>query len=172
MADKTDAATEDEQAVEDTNLDVLVGFFSSEGTAIPKEVNKTDGNASVDVEDKSILLCGCHLFHSEGVVEEGVRREILVDKLLYEFDTEVGVVDALDLVPNTTDKLVRFARVVDEFSWGQARVLALENIDAASSRAPPNLDPIVKRPEQSDEMRSFPARDVTIVFMAPETAGP
>jgi hypothetical protein len=44
--------------------------------------------------------------------------------------------------------------------------LAPENIAAASSSAPPNRLPIVSRPEASDEMRSLPARDATIVFIA------
>ena len=43
---------------------------------------------------------------------------------------------------------------------------AFENIDAASSSAPPKREPIVRRPEQSEETRSFPAREVTMVFIA------
>lgn len=39
-------------------------------------------------------------------------------------------------------------------------------MEAASSSAPPNLLPIVSRPEANDEIKSFPARDATIVFIA------
>ena len=49
---------------------------------------------------------------------------------------------------------------------------ALENIEAASSKAPPKRLPMVNRPEASDEIKSLPAREATIVFMAPDTAGP
>mmetsp|Transcript_2379 Transcript_2379/g.5345 ORF Transcript_2379/g.5345 Transcript_2379/m.5345 type:complete len:246 (-) Transcript_2379:1118-1855(-) len=49
---------------------------------------------------------------------------------------------------------------------------ASENIFAASSRAPPNLGPMVSSPLQSDDTRSFPARALTMVLWAPLTAGP
>mmetsp|Transcript_31995 Transcript_31995/g.62982 ORF Transcript_31995/g.62982 Transcript_31995/m.62982 type:complete len:246 (-) Transcript_31995:2481-3218(-) len=49
---------------------------------------------------------------------------------------------------------------------------ASANIFAASSSAPPNLGPIVSRPLQSADTRSFPALAVTIVLCAPLTAGP
>ena len=44
--------------------------------------------------------------------------------------------------------------------------LALENIEAASSRAPPNRLPMVNRPDASEEIKSLPARDATMVFIA------
>ena len=44
--------------------------------------------------------------------------------------------------------------------------------DAASFIAPPNLGPTVKSPAESEETKSRPARDVTIVFTAPDTYGP
>mmetsp|Transcript_64000 Transcript_64000/g.177903 ORF Transcript_64000/g.177903 Transcript_64000/m.177903 type:complete len:228 (-) Transcript_64000:442-1125(-) len=47
-----------------------------------------------------------------------------------------------------------------------------ENIFAASSRAPPKRGPIVRSPLQSDETKSLPAREETIVLCAPLTAGP
>mmetsp|Transcript_70289 Transcript_70289/g.147147 ORF Transcript_70289/g.147147 Transcript_70289/m.147147 type:complete len:246 (+) Transcript_70289:206-943(+) len=49
---------------------------------------------------------------------------------------------------------------------------ACANIRAASSKAPPNLGPMVRSPLQSAEMRSLPARAVTMVLCAPLTAGP
>lgn len=33
-------------------LDVLVSFFGSEGARIAEEINKADGNATIDVEDE------------------------------------------------------------------------------------------------------------------------
>ena len=47
---------------------------------------------------------------------------------------------------------------------------AFENIDAASSRAPPKREPIVRRPDANEEMRSLPARVATIVFIALQKA--
>eukprot|EP00965_Chrysotila_dentata_P208568 6184770-Pleurochrysis_carterae.AAC.1 len=41
-------------------------------------------------------------------------------------------------------------------------------MEAAPSIAPPKRGPIVSSPEQSDEIRSLPARAVTIVLCAPE----
>eukprot|EP00427_Karlodinium_veneficum_P007838 CAMPEP_0169096980 /NCGR_PEP_ID=MMETSP1015-20121227/19281_1 /TAXON_ID=342587 /ORGANISM="Karlodinium micrum, Strain CCMP2283" /LENGTH=71 /DNA_ID=CAMNT_0009157767 /DNA_START=147 /DNA_END=362 /DNA_ORIENTATION=- len=49
---------------------------------------------------------------------------------------------------------------------------AFENIFAASSNAPPNLGPIVNKPEHKDEIKSLPARAATTVLCAPDTAGP
>jgi len=43
---------------------------------------------------------------------------------------------------------------------------ASENIAAASSSAPPNRLPIVRRPDAKDDIKSFPARVATIVFTA------
>ena len=43
---------------------------------------------------------------------------------------------------------------------------------AASSIAPPNLGPIVKRPVTSDSTTLFPALAVTFELCAPLTAGP
>ena len=51
----------------------------------------------------SILLGSRHLFNSKGVVEEAVAGEVLLDVLLDELDTKIGVVDALDLVADTGD---------------------------------------------------------------------
>ena len=49
---------------------------------------------------------------------------------------------------------------------------AFENIDTASSRAPPNRLPIVNKLDGSEEMRSLPARDATMVFIAPDATKP
>ena len=50
--------------------------------------------------------------------------------------------------------------------------IARVNSAAAPSSAPPNRSPIVRSPATRDETRSFPARVVMTVVMAPETAGP
>ena len=52
VTNETNAATEDKQPVERPDLDVLVRLFRSEGAAVPKEIDKADGDAAVDVQDE------------------------------------------------------------------------------------------------------------------------
>lgn len=52
VSNETDAPSEDEQAVEGTNLDVLVSLFRSEGTTIPEEIDEADSNTTIDVQDE------------------------------------------------------------------------------------------------------------------------
>ena len=49
MANETDAATEDEQTIEGTNLDILVSLLWGKGTAVSQQVDEADGNAAIDV---------------------------------------------------------------------------------------------------------------------------
>jgi len=51
----------------------------------------------------SILLRGSNLLDSEGVIEQAVAREVLTNVLLDQLDTQIRVVDALDLVANAAD---------------------------------------------------------------------
>ena len=51
----------------------------------------------------SIVLGSGDLLDGEGVVEQAMAREVLAHILLHELDTEIGVVDALDLVADTAD---------------------------------------------------------------------
>lgn len=103
MADKANTASQDEQAVQAPNLDIFISFFPIECTGISKQVDEADSNASVDVQDERILLRRRHFLDGEGVVEEGVAREVLLHVLLHELDTKVRIVHRLDLVANTTD---------------------------------------------------------------------
>lgn len=103
MPNETDAASENEQAVERTNLDVLVRLFRRERARITQQVNEAHRDTAVDVQDERVLLrCG-DLLDSKGVVEQRVRREVPVNVLLHELDTQVRVVRALDLMANTAD---------------------------------------------------------------------
>jgi hypothetical protein len=52
VPNETNAATEDEQSIQSTDLDVFLGFLECEGTTIPQEINKADRNAAVDVKDE------------------------------------------------------------------------------------------------------------------------
>lgn len=116
VSNETDAATEDEQTIQCTDLDVFISFLRGEGTTITEEIDEADGNASIDVEDERVLLRGGDLLDGKSVVEQAVAGEVLDDVFLHELDTEIRVVDALDLVADTADKLVGLPRVVDEFS--------------------------------------------------------
>jgi hypothetical protein len=50
-----------------------------------------------------ILLRCRYLLDSKGIVEQAVTREVFANILLDEFNTEIRVVDALDLVADTGD---------------------------------------------------------------------
>jgi hypothetical protein len=141
----------------------------------------------------SILLGSGNLLDSESVVEQAAAGETLTNVLLHELNTELRVVDALDLVADTADYEItcihqhQLIKGNDErqdvlslffLAWStNSRGVepvspALENMEAASSRAPPNRLPLVKGPEATnDEMRFLPARVATVVFMAPDTVG-
>ena len=54
-------------------------------------------------ETYRVLLRGRDLLDGERVVEQAVAREVLLHVLLHELDTEIRVVDALDLVADTRD---------------------------------------------------------------------
>ena len=59
----------------------------------------------------SILLRGSDLLNGKSIVEQAVAREVLAHVLLDEIDTEIRVVDALDLVANTADYKVKITSV-------------------------------------------------------------
>lgn len=122
VTNETNATTENKEAVESTNLDVLVSFLWSESTTVTEQVDEANGNATVDVEDEleedrystnddkneviathCIFLGSGHFLDGEGIVEQAVAREVFVHVLLDELDTEIGVVNALDLVTDTRD---------------------------------------------------------------------
>ena len=103
VADEADAAPEDEETVESANADVLVCFISAKGATVSQEIDETDGNAAIDVEDESVLLGSGDLLDGKSVFEQRVTGEVLLNVVLDEFDTQIRVVDALDLVADTAD---------------------------------------------------------------------
>ena len=103
VADEANAAPEDEETVESANADVLVCLLSTKGAAISQEIDETDRNTTIDVEDEGILLGSGDLLDGKGVVEQRVTGEALANVVLDELDTQIGVVDALDLVADTAD---------------------------------------------------------------------
>ena len=72
-----------------------------------------------------ILLRRRYLLNTEGIVEKTMAREVLLDVLLDELDTEIGIVNALDLMADTANELVGLSRVVDEFTRSQASVTSI-----------------------------------------------
>jgi hypothetical protein len=52
VTDESDAASEDEQTVEGTNLDVLISLLGGERTTVTEEIDEADGDASIDIQDK------------------------------------------------------------------------------------------------------------------------
>jgi hypothetical protein len=87
MGNETDAATQHEQTVENTHLQVVLSLFSREGTAVAHEINEADCNAAVHVKNKVVLLGRCDGLDSKGIVEELGAREVLLDELFDELDT-------------------------------------------------------------------------------------
>ena len=55
------SATEDKEAVEAADVDVLVGLFRREGAAVLEEVDEACPDAAVDVQDQVLLLLQRHL---------------------------------------------------------------------------------------------------------------
>ena len=52
VADETDGATEDEEAVQGANLNVLVRLLGRECAGVAQQVDEADGDAAVNVEDE------------------------------------------------------------------------------------------------------------------------
>ena len=103
MGNQSDASAEDEQAVQDTHVEIVLGFFGAEGSAVAHQVDETDGNASIDVEDEVIFLRCSDGLNGNGVVEHLATREALVDEFFHKLDTEIWIVPRFDFVANTGD---------------------------------------------------------------------
>jgi hypothetical protein len=91
VGDQTDAATEDEEAVEHAHAEVVLRLFRGEGAAVAEQVDEADGHAAVDIEDQVVLLGGGDRLHRDGVVEQLVRGEVLGDEFLDQLDAEIRV---------------------------------------------------------------------------------
>ena len=104
---------------------VVLALLGGEGTAVAEQVDEADSDTAVNVQDQVVLLGGGDSLDSDGVVEQLGAGEVLLDELLDELDTEIGVVTGLDLVADTGDELVLLAHGVDEVTWAQALVEGL-----------------------------------------------
>jgi hypothetical protein len=141
------------------------------------------------IETHGIFFRGCNLLDAKRIIEQTVAWEVFVNIFFDKLYTKIGVVNTLDLVSDSTNylwhqktslqmtrhhslSLFAFLELSTNSRGVRPVSRAFENMDAASSRAPPNRLPIVKRPDANDEIKSLPAREATIVFMAPDTAGP
>jgi len=103
MGNQTDAASEDEEAVEHAHAEVVLRLFRGEGAAVAEQVDEADGHATVDVKDQVVLLGGGDRLHSDGVIEQFVGGEVLGDEFLDELDAEIRVGSRFDTVTNTRD---------------------------------------------------------------------
>jgi hypothetical protein len=101
MGNQTDATTKDEEAVEDSHLQVVLGFLGRKRTAVAHKINKADSNATIDVEDQVVLLGSSNGLHSQRIVEHLTAGEVVLDVVLDKLDTKVRVVSGLDPVANT-----------------------------------------------------------------------
>lgn len=103
VSNQTNRTTEHEETVEDTHAEVVLSLLRGESTAVAHEVDEADSNATINVEDKVVLLGRGHTLDRKSVVEELSAGEVLLDELLDELDTEIGVVPRLDPVTDTGD---------------------------------------------------------------------
>ena len=66
----------------------------------PKSTKSTKQNHE---KTYRILLRGRHLLYRKRIIQQTMAREVLLDILLHELNTQIWVVDGLDLVANTAD---------------------------------------------------------------------
>lgn len=103
VGNQTNATAQNEETVKDTHSHVVLNLFAGEGTASAHQVHEADSNATVNVQDKVVLLRGGDRLDGNGVVEQLGAREVLLDELLDKLHTEIRVVAGLDTVTNTGD---------------------------------------------------------------------
>jgi hypothetical protein len=103
VGNQTDGATKDEQTVEHTHLKVILSLLGGEGATVTEKVDEADGDGTIDVEDKVVLLAGGNGLDGNSVIEELGGGEVGLAELLDERDTEIGVVARLDTVADTRD---------------------------------------------------------------------
>ena len=103
VGNQTNGATKDEQTVEHTHLKVVLSLLGGECTAVAEKVDEADGDSTVNVEDKVVLLAGGDGLDRNGVVEELGGGEVGLAELLDERDTEIRVVARLDTMTDTGD---------------------------------------------------------------------
>jgi len=84
-------------------LKVVLGFFGSESSTVPQQINEANCNTAIDVENKVVLLRGSDTLNCEGVVEELVGWEALLNEFLNKLNTQVRIVSGLDFVADTRD---------------------------------------------------------------------
>lgn len=101
VSNQADTPTQHEETVEHTHLEVVLGLLGAEGAAVAEQVDEADGNATVDVEDKVVLLGGCDRLDGDGVVEEGGAGEVCLAEFLHERNAKIGVVAGLYAVTDT-----------------------------------------------------------------------
>jgi hypothetical protein len=92
MGNETDAATQYEQTIEHSHLQIILSLFWGESATVAHQVNEAHSDAAVHVEDKVVLLRCSDALHSESIIKELGAGEVLLHKLFDELDTEIGVV--------------------------------------------------------------------------------
>jgi len=120
VTDETGRSSENEQTVESSTLQVVGSLLLGESTGSLQQVAERDGNGTIDVQDQRVLLGAGDRLDAEGIVEGRGGREVLLDIVDDEDDSQVRVGLGLDLVSDTGDELVGLSHRVDEFSRGHA----------------------------------------------------
>jgi hypothetical protein len=149
MTNETDRSSEDEESVECTDGEVLSGLLWGEGTRALEEIAEACCDSTVDVEDEGlrcgilsqlpclsaskkqacthILLRACNLLNGNSVVKSIARWELLLGESLDKLDSEIRVIDALDLVSDTRDCKREY-----QVSYSAFRLLSQHNFNSLS----------------------------------------
>jgi hypothetical protein len=107
VCNQTDTTAKHEQTVQNTHAQVVLCLFWREGAAVAEQVNKADGDATVNIEDQVVFLGGCNGLDGDGVVKKFVGGEVLDDEFFDELDTQIRVGARLDTVTDTGDYAMR-----------------------------------------------------------------
>lgn len=91
MSNKPDATTENKQAVQHTHVEIVFGFLAREGATVAQEVDKTDGDAAVNIEDQIVFLGRGDSLYGNGVVEQAVGGKVLLNEFFDQLNPKIWV---------------------------------------------------------------------------------
>ena len=97
---------------------ILLGEF----VTLTEQVDESDGNGAIDVQNEIGSLGRCHLLHFKRVVEQRMFRKVLSDEFFDDCDSGIGILDGLNAVADPHDVLVLLLHVINEVSRAQIGV--------------------------------------------------
>jgi hypothetical protein len=122
MGNQTNASAQNEQTIQDTHLEVILGLLSAKCSTVAHQVNEADSHGTIDVQDQIVLLGRSDRLDSKSIIQHLAAGEALLDELLDELNSQIGVVSRLDFVANSGDELVLFAHGVNKVTWAETLI--------------------------------------------------